>query len=71
MAIEGGLGSKTILKGNSYPEICFSSVALINRISPFVALKTISDFSIKAFKSNSLFGLSMWLIGGRVSFLKV
>ena len=69
--IEGGLGSNIILKGNSDPEICLSSVALMKRVKPFVALKTISDFSTKGFKSNSLFGFRMWLIGGRVSFLKV
>ena len=69
--MEGGVGSKTNLIGNSFPEICLSSVALIKNVNPFVALKIISDFSIKGFKSNSLFGLRIWLIGGRVSFLNV
>ena len=69
--MEGGAGSKTILIGNSFPEICLSSVALIKNVNPSVALKIISDLSIKGFRSNSLFGLRIWLIAGRVSFLKV
>ena len=57
--MDGGMGSNINLKGNSYPEICLSSVALMKRVKPFVALKTISDFSTKGFKSNSLFGFRM------------
>ena len=57
--MEGGVGSNINLNGNLYPETCLSSVALMKRVKPFVALKTISDFSTKGFKSNSLFGLRM------------
>ena len=57
--MEGGMGSNINLNGNLYPETCLSSVALMKRVKPFVALKTISDFSTKGFKSNYLFGLRM------------
>ena len=45
--MDGGMGSNINLKGNSYPEICLSSVALMKRVKPFVALKQFLTFQQK------------------------